>query len=531
MFHSLYENSNVTSIRYANKTEKASRAFKNGPQYKSCKGLGGSGSCNCMFYTRGNAKDYDGWEELGNKNWNWKNVLEFFKKSEDMRIFEFRKNSELHAVAGLLKVDAYDTQNPLPFAVLDAAKQFQFPFDTDLNSGNQNGFGKTSFTVFEGERMSPARAFLIPAKNRTNLHIIKNALVTKIKFENGTAVGVDIEIDNLNGKKSIVAARAKKEVIVSAGAIASAQLLQLSGIGNKTLLEAFKIPLVKNVSVGENLQSHVQVLLFFEYQRSSPNSPSNAAQDYFNYLMHKNGSLVDFGALNVHGYLNTTNSNDTYPNIQFGFSSFKKEDPLLRKILDNQMQMESQSLESIIQIQNEASIIMVSVILLQQTTPGNVKIDSLNSNDNPTINSGILESEKDVNTLLQGIKIIQKFMTVAKAFEKLEVKELRVENKECDKFPQDSDDYWECYIREFSTTIHDPVGTCKMGPESDPSAVVDSHLRVHGIKGLRVVDGSIMPKIVSGDTNAPLMMIGEKGADYIKEDWKEKVVESLVPQS
>jgi len=322
----------------------------------------------------------------------------------------------------------------------------------------------------------------------------------------------------VNGKKYFV--KAKKEVIVSAGSIASPKLLQLSGIGPRSLLKKREVKVVKHLSVGDNLQDHVLIPLFFSncQNESQPTTNKENAQAYYEYLTQRTGSISNIGVTEILGFINSFDRYSRFPNIEIAFLSFPEQSPGLVQWLSD-LNLDKRSTDSIVSANQNAQIINVLVGHLETRSPGSVRIKSNDPFEEPTIRSGYLEVEKDVEALVRGIRIVRKLMK-AKPLKELNSEDVHVSNPDCDKLEFDSDQYWRCYIRQYTGSFYHYSGTCKMGPVDDETAVVDPRLRVHGVKGLRVIDASIMPKVPSGNINAPTMMIAEKGSDMIKEDWR-----------
>ncbi|XP_055607934.1 glucose dehydrogenase [FAD, quinone]-like [Uranotaenia lowii] len=505
---------------YAEKSEIASKGYKKGSYWPRGKMLGGCSSTNAMLYIRGNSRDYDRWEEQGNPTWGWKDVLPYFKKSENNGAYHIQQErAAFHGTEGPLKVNMYMSNEMTKILVVEAASELGLMEVMDVNSDEHIGYNVAQGTVHEGKRQSAAKAFLSPIKDRENLHVIKNAQVMKVIVEDGVATGIKYARDTFYN----VVATAKKEVILSAGAINTPQLLKLSGIGSKEELEKFDIPVaVESPFVGENLQDHLIVPLSFTMHKSKPITMdmSQFIDSIYSYFRYGLGPMGGIGATDLVGFINTQSPAAKFPDIQYHHAYYQAKRPDFASLIQP-FGFEDYIAHQLIEANKEAEVLNVLVTLLNPKSAGSINLNSSSPFKAPLINANYLDDHRDVHTLIRGIRVFRKFLNTQN-FKDHEVEALHIKIDECDILEFDSDSYWECYIRYMSTTIYHPVGTAKMGPDSDPKAVVDSRLKVRGVKGLRVIDASIMPSIVSGNTNAPTIMIGEKGADFIKEDYAEE---------
>ena len=455
------------------------------------KTLGGSSSINAMIYIRGFPQDYDEWGKE-NSGWKFEDVLPYFKKSESNQVF----SNELHGVDGPMWVSNQINPNKLTNIYLKAAQECSYHITDDFNGNNPQGFGIFQCTQKNGKRHSTARAFLLPAMKRPNLKVITNALVTKIIIENranvsdtfeparAKAIGVEFK---LNGERKVE--KAKHEVILSSGAINSPQLLMLSGIGDVEHLKEKGIKVVHHLpGVGQNLQDHAVIPVIYSCGKNITLDTIETPLNFLKWLLFKKGPLTSILA-EAGGFVKTR-PDLSAPDLQFHFGP--------AYFLDHGF------------VRPKGNGISHGPILIKPKSRGEIKLSSNSQEDYPLIDQNMLAEEEDRQTLIKGFRIADKILS-ALAFDLYRTKNFMPERK------LNSDEEISAYIRETCEYLYHPVGTCKMG--SDEMAVVDHQLKVHGIEGLRVVDASIMPSITRGNTNAPSIMIGEKGADLVKENW------------
>ncbi|XP_065224324.1 glucose dehydrogenase [FAD, quinone]-like [Planococcus citri] len=492
------------------KVEKSEHAFRslidNQCLWPRGKVLGGCSTINANIYARGNAKDYDNWERLGNTGWNYENVVKYFKKLETANVESVEK--EAHGYEGNVHVENYQDGDLIgnkfnEELLMKLYQELGLPFVKDMNAKQKSGLTKIPGTLKNGVRWSTAKAYLAHIKDRKNLLVMNETLVTKVLIDgNKNAYGVEVFCNNVH--KKIIA---KKEVILSAGALNSPQLLMLSGIGPQDHLKELNIPLINDLKVGYNLQDHIfpihsMIKIVSKEFRAKEVSPFDL---FYSYLTKK----TELGSLFVPDmmtFVDIQNKTDDYPDIQ---------------LLHLSHPVKHAGLRAYLQKNEKHHVIQIWPLLLRPKSTGRIMLNSNNPFDAPKIITGYLTDSDDITTLIRGIKVIHRLANTAtfkSCCEFVEIQPLT----DCNNLKPTTDEYYECIIRNFIATGYHPVGTCKMGPKSDKDAVIDARLRVYEVNGLRVADASIMPKIVNGNTNIPAIMIGEKAADLIKEDWLDK---------
>lgn len=485
--------------------------------------LGGSSSMNGMYYVRGNEEDYNDWQKAGNPGWAYKDVLKYFKKLED--VSEPRVTPGIHGQNGYLhaeymfNVTSYHT--PLVEKLIaEAAVELGIPFIEDCSSNVRTCITIPLFTMKYGRRMSAAKAYLASIKERDNLLVMKKAVATKLLIDEERRVyGVEVYV---NGK--FVNLLSKKEVIVSAGSIGSPQLLLLSGIGPREDLEKLGIRLVNDLKVGYNLQDHVYLNNYFAHLNLPDDSYAALTDPMYFYLTRRSEALSrSCNPPLLFASVSNTTLEDR-PNIQFHFWNSPPKNPIIADYLRT-LNYKREIVHSFLEANQHRHLLSFHVKLLRPKSRGRVTLSSSDPLAAPKVINGYFSDEEDVKTLIEGMKLADKMMK-SNSFQKLGSKRYTLPVAECDRFDGNSDQFYECYIRHFANTVYHAVGTCKMGPKSDPSAVVDASLKVHGIDGLRVADASIMPTILSGNINVPTIMIGEKAADMMKEEWLKKTSSS-----
>ena len=452
--------------------------------------VGGSGSINAMVYVRGQPHDFDDWQALGNPGWGWDDVLPFFKTSED-----FDRYSTHHGRGGPQHVtDITPHAHPICHSFIESAEALGFAPTSDLNGNQPEGVGFYQINTRGGWRASTANAFLHPALKRKNLELRTKALVRRILFEGTCATGVEYA----RGSK-VQQVNARREVILCGGAINSPQLLMLSGIGDPDHLKQHGIePLVAARAVGRNLQDHLAVSYFYKTRTKTLNDllyPAlGKAKAGLRYMFDRSGPLSL--SVNQSGGFVRSDPGQSHPNLQLYFSpvSYTKTPLAARKLLNP----------------DPFSAFLLSHNPCRPTSRGQITLASADPAVHPLIQPNYLSTEKDVADVLAGNRLLRRIARTAPLADL--ITEEIVPGAEIDGDEAQLEDF-----RSRADTVYHPTSTCIMGP--DPArAVVDSRLRVHGIQGLRVIDASIFPTITSGNTNAPTVMVAEKGAAMVRED-------------
>jgi choline dehydrogenase len=446
--------------------------------------LGGSSSINGLLYVRGQPADFDHWRQLGNRGWSFDDVLPYFRRAEDQE----RGEDMLHGAGGPLAVSDVCEPHPLCEAFIAAAEQAGFPRNNDFNGPAQEGAGYFQLTARRGRRWSTAVGYLRPARRRPNLTIASNALASRILFSGRRAIGVEYRL----GAETRVA-HADVEVIVAGGAFNSPQLLQLSGVGPAALLRSHGIEVVADMpGVGADLQDHLQVRM--QYRCTDRITMNDVIHSWrhrtgagLRYLLFRKG-LLAIGAGYAGGFFRTSPLVAT-PDVQVHFIILSADTA-------------GAALHSF-------PGFIASVCQLRPESRGFVHIKSADPTQPPTIQPRYLSSRFDRDTVVAGMKLLRRIMQQPAI--RRYIAEERAPDARCT-----SDTELLAFARETGTTVFHPTSTCRMG--CDPAAVVDERLRVRGIERLRVVDGSIMPTVVSGNTNAAIVMIAEKAADMILQD-------------
>lgn len=477
-------------------TEPQSRLDGRAIHWPRGKVIGGSSSVNSMVYMRGNRADYDHWRQLGCAGWAYADVLPYFKKAEG----NYRGTDDFHADSGPLKVGPPNSDNPLYQAFVDAGVQAGHPATSDFNGAEQEGFGRFDYTIHRGRRCSAAVAYLKPALRRSNCELRTRAHTTRVLLENSgsglKAVGVEYV---RHGKSQRVFA--EREVLLAGGSINSPQILLLSGIGAAASLQPHGIAVVHELSgVGENLQDHLDVPL--QYACTQPITLHSMirldriAPQFLRAVLLRDGPCTSFPA--EAGAFLRTDQALSIPDIQVhfltGLTASRVRIPWLWRINRGPLERDG---------------FTTRICQLRPESRGRIKLRSADPFAKAAMEPNYLASETDRQTLRKGIRMLREVVRQP-AFDAFRGEELGPGAN------SNSDEELDRWINVSAESIYHPVGSCKMGPQTDPMAVVDLDLKVRGIAGLRVVDASVMPTVIGGNTNAPTIAIAEKAADSIR---------------
>ena len=460
--------------------------------YARGKVIGGCSSINAMIYMRGQKFDYDHWESMGNRGWGWSDVLPIFRRSEDYQ----HGADDFHGSGGELRVEERRVNWEILDVWRDAAEQCGIPKIDEFNRGDNFGNAYFQMNQRTGKRWSAARAFLDAAQQRPNLTVMTEATVESLSLSQDPD-GIRATGVKLLHKGQRLEIQAAKEVLLAAGAVASPQLLQLSGIGPQNELQSHSIAVLHNLDgVGQNLQDHLQIRTIYQVDNTitlneRARTPWGMAMMGLEYFLKKTGPL-------------------TMPPSQLG--AFAKSDPS-QPSANIEWHVQPLSLDKFGSPLHRYNAITPSVCNLRPSSRGTVSLKSANPHDAPAIAPNYLSTQEDLDVAVAGLRFTRDIMA-APALAPFNPRELK-------PGPQiTTEDELQRAAGDLGTTIFHPVGTCKMGPAHDNLAVVDDQLRVHGVAGLRVIDASIMPTITSGNTNAPTVMIAERGAEFIRKDYR-----------
>lgn len=442
---------------------------------------GGSSSLNAMVYIRGSAADYDDWAAAGCTGWGWNDVLPVFKQAES----NMRFSGTHHGTSGPLRVSDTKFRHPLSLAFLQAAQEAGLPYNDDFNAGSQAGVGFYQTTTIDGSRGSTSATYLAQIAGDPKLTLVNGAHVLRVLIEAGQATGIEYRLADGTVKK----AHARREVVLTAGALASPKLLQVSGIGPAALLQRIGVPVQRDLpGVGENFHDHLEIIAHGRCRQPisllGQDKGITALKHGVQWELFKTGLLTS-NVVESGGFVDTLGTGR--PDVQFHVL------PVLVGDVDRPMP--------------EVHGISIDPCFLRPASRGRVQARSANAMDPAEFDGGFLTAQADVDTLVRGLKLARRILRMP-SLQNVIAEELYPSPNE--HLP---DAELEQFVRQYAKTVYHPVGTCRMG--TDPLAVVDPQLRVHGIGRLRVCDASVMPQITSGNTNAPTIMIAERAAGFM----------------
>uniref|UniRef100_A0A6P7FPQ9 Glucose dehydrogenase [FAD, quinone]-like n=1 Tax=Diabrotica virgifera virgifera TaxID=50390 RepID=A0A6P7FPQ9_DIAVI len=461
------------------------------------KGLGGTSILNAMMYIKGNKRDYDTWEKLGNAGWGWDTVKEHFKKLENMQP---KGVSDQYGRDGYMSLNRYPSDHPIASELHEAYKKMELPLLNEENPTNPLGTLTAFQCIKDGIRFNTGRAFLGQVKSRSNLMTALHSFVQKviINRKSKSATGVQVEV----GEK-IINVKVKKEVIVSGGSVNSPQLLMLSGVGPKHHLEKVNVNIIKDLPVGKHLEDHGLHFGFFVKFNPEIQLVNNQIDTIYKYFAHQQGNLGSLMITNIMSFINTKNDSQ-FPNLQHHYFLFPMNDTLIASTFPPAIGLKDEILANINDAIKEKSVLAITSTILNPKSHGQILLKTNNAKDKPLIYPEYFsdQNDEDIRVMLESLRFLENLIETP-PLKKYDPQIVQFNLPECEKFEFRSDDYWKCSIRYLTSSAFHPTGTCKMGPKDDGTAVVDSELRVFGINNLRVADASIMPNIVSANTHAP----------------------------
>lgn len=493
-------NTDVIDYKYrTNPNKQICQGFEN----NSCiwnkgKAMGGSTSINAMIYTRGHPDDYESW---GSKNpgWDYESVKPHFKNVE--KFLELQVNANKHPLHTLLDI-SYSALN--------------------LKNNKNNhlealtGTGLTNLLIKNGKRYNSAKVSLNEVKNEVNFNVMKNTMVEKVLIDPKTKTAIGVQIRH---KDKVSTIKVRKEVILSAGSIETPKLLMLSGIGPEDHLKKIGIKPLVNLPVGKNLQDHVNLGIIFQIseKHSTPVSTKTEASMVLQYMLFRSGPLAGIGITDFMSFINIKNG--THPDVQFYHNHIFQDSKIILENYHRNIGLKDEVSKSILNLNKNNDLMGFYPTLLHPKSRGEILLRDSNPMSAPIIEANYFKEKEDLDTIVEGIKKIFK-LQYAPSIKILDLKWSPLKLKGCGDFDSDNDKYLKCYAKQLATTIYHPVGTAKMGPAKDKTAVVDNELKVHGVKNLRVVDASIMPTITGGNTMGPTLMIADKALYFIKKQYK-----------
>ncbi|XP_049793736.1 4-pyridoxate dehydrogenase-like [Schistocerca nitens] len=472
--------------------------------------LGGSSSVNYMIHTRGNRRDYDGWAALGNPGWSYDDLLPYFRKLENVSaVPDLAADVEFRGTSGPVSVERPSFRTPLATAWVSAAQeQLRLPL-ADYNAEDQAAVSFLQGTTRDGTRCSTSRAYLLPARHRPNLHVSKRSLVTKVVIDGTTLRATGVEFERQGRRRSV---RARREVVVSAGAVNTPQLLMVSGVGPRQHLEAHGVPVLRDLPVGLNLQDHVTLGgLTFLVNATGDLQDRQLLADasaYLSFLRRHGGPFSTLGGTEAAAFYDA--DGDGYPDVELLFASVTQMNAALIRIASG---LRDDVYDAVFRPYEGHHAFTVVPFPLRPHSRGRVRLASSDPHQQPVLEMGYFSDPRDLELVVAGIRAAER-VAGGGALRRLGARTLPLAVPACARLPAGSDAHWRCAARHLSFTIYHQCCTAAMGPRG----VLDERLRVRGVAALRVVDASAMPLLPSGHTNVPVIALAERAADLIAED-------------
>ncbi|CAG5044162.1 unnamed protein product [Parnassius apollo] len=498
-----WERNETDWLYYTEPQEKACLGYGGKCYWPRAKLLGGCSTINGMMYMRGHAADYDGWAVNGATGWSWHEVFPYFLKSENNKEIGASVSHEYHNVGGPMPVQRFRHAPQFAHDVVSASLELGCPPTNDLNGDSSTGFTIAQTFNDGGSRYSTARGFLRPGAKRENLHVVFNAMASKVVVDPNTKKVTGVEFIK-DGAMKVVGVN--KEAILSAGTLNSPQLLLLSGIGPKETLEQFHIPIVQELrGVGQNLQNHVGVRLQFTLMKE-PDAPVLDWTSAMEYMLKREGPLAGTGLSQLTGMMNSkfAPAGGRQPDIQYFFSGYHAS-------CGDGSTIDPANSDSV-----ERRTVSITPIALQPRSRGYLTLRSTDPTEPPIMQPNYFFDDHEMDVLVEGAKMAYRLANTTLLREKYGMVPTPGYGEGCPGSSESpTDEFFRCLARLYTAPENHQVGTCKMGPATDSMAVVDPQLRVHGIQGLRVIDAAIMPTLPTGNTAAPTIMVAERGAEFI----------------
>ncbi|XP_059056899.1 ecdysone oxidase-like [Achroia grisella] len=507
---------------YTEKDENTNKGCVDGKSFwPRGKVLGGTGSINGMLHMMGTPGDYESWHLDDDDGWDWSNIKKYLKKSVKIVDPFILSNPDLkqhYGTDGEFVIDQLNsTHTDIVNKLIDGYKELGLNYLDNLNGLTQMGVGKIRGANYKGHRVSTATAFLNPIKHRQNLYILKNTFAYKVDIDENNLKSTGVRVMLQNG--DVATFKAKNEIIVSAGVINTPVLLMISGIGPKQHLDDLGIKVLVDLPVGENLQDHVRIPIPVTIDTGAKPKDelywNKAAAQYL--LDHSGPHATNYDQPNINAFLSVPDGKKL-PDVQIDHNYFVPNTSYVYKMCTDVMSFKDEICEQFKMFNSDKEMIIFFVSLCRPYSRGKILLRSTNAMDSPKIFPKYFSDPRDVDIYIQSLKNVMKIIDTP-TFKGMKAEIKRILYEDCDDAEFGSDAYWKCMIRTVTYNVYHPVGTAKMGSTDDRSAVVDRKLKVIGVKGLRVVDASIMPTITSANTNAPVMMIAERAADFIKFDY------------